>query len=235
MREKHQPTTSGGIRSWSYSRLLDYESCAHKAFLKIVKREPDPSGPAAERGVQIHDAAERFVRGEGDFIPELKHFKAEFNALRTQYKQGIVSLEGEWATTRDWQPTDWKSRDAWCRMKLDALTWRGKHDAIIVDYKTGKLFGNEVKHGEQGQLYAVGAFMRYPELEEVIVEFWYLDLNDSTSCRYTRKQGIEFAVHFHNRGARMTDATSFPPRPNMFSCRYCPFSPRAGGQCKAGV
>jgi hypothetical protein len=223
------------IRSWSYSRLLDFEACPHKAFLKIVQRIPDPSGAAADRGTAVHLAAELFVKGEGDFTAELKHFKPELEALRREYKAGKVSLEGEWATNQDWSAVDWKGRDAWCRMKLDGFVWRTKTQGLVIDYKTGKLFGNEVKHAEQGQLYAVGAFMRYPQLEVADVEFWYFDKDDLTHVSYTRKQATQFAMHFHKRGEKMTSAVNFPPRPNMFSCKWCPYSPRAGEQCKAGV
>lgn len=225
----------GPIKNWSYSRLLDFEACPYRAHLKIVQRMPDVSGPAAERGTAVHLAAELYVKGEGDLTSELKAFKPEFDALRREYTTGKVSLEGEWATNRNWEPVDWRAKDAWCRMKLDAFVWRTKTEGLVVDHKTGKLFGNEVKHAEQGQLYAVGAFMRYPQLEIANVEFWYLDKDDLTHVQYTRKQAMQFALHFHKRGSKMTDATDFPPRPNIFSCKWCAYSPRAGGQCKAGV
>ena len=236
MRQKKELTpATAPIKNWSYSRLLDFEACPQRAYMKIVQRIPTESGPAAERGTAVHLAAELYVKGEGDLTPELKAFSAEFGALRTQYAAGKVSLEGEWATNRDWEAVNWRDSFAWCRMKLDGFVWRTKSEGLVIDYKTGKLFGNEVKHAEQGQLYAVGAMMRYPELQNVTVEFWYLDKDDLTTIQYDRKKTLDFAVHFHKRGSKMTDAVNFPPRANVFTCKWCDFSPRKGGQCKAGV
>jgi RecB family exonuclease len=223
------------IKSWSYSRLLDFEQCPYRAFLKIVERLPDPSTPAADRGTQIHTAAENYVNGSGDLVSEMNDFAAEFASLRDLYKEGKVSLEGEWALNKDWEPCDWKDRSAWSRMKLDACVFMNKTTACVIDYKTGKKYGNEIKHAEQGQLYALGVFVRYPQIQQAEVEFWYLDQNDILPARYTRAEAINLMRAFEKRARAMTTATEFPPNPNIFTCKWCPYSPRAGGQCKAGV
>lgn len=231
-------TMTEHIQAWSYSRLLDFEGCAFKAYLKVVKHEPDPSGPAAERGTQVHDAAEQYVNGKrDDLIPELRKFSTEFEVLRAQYKAGCVSLEGEWAMDEDWAPTPWRDKRTWVRMKLDACVFRGdkKDNALVIDYKTGKKYGNEIKHTEQGQLYAVGVAMRNPEIQKIDVEFWYTDQDDILDMHYTRAEALKFVRPFTRRGKKMTAATEFPPNPNVFTCKWCPYKPSAGGQCKVGV
>ena len=68
------------IKAWSYSRLVDFEQCKLRAKLKYIDRIPEPARPlppgktehANDRGTRIHDAAERFVRGGVELIPELK-------------------------------------------------------------------------------------------------------------------------------------------------------------------
>jgi len=126
---------------------------------------------------------------------------------------------------------------AWLRLKLDALVFPTKHTAIAIDYKTGKKFGNEVKHGEQLQLYQLVAFLRYPELEEVTTELWYLDADDITSQRYTRDQGLRFLKSWDKRGNAVTTCDKFPPNPNVFSCKWCMYGPWEGGtgHCEVGI
>jgi hypothetical protein len=108
-----------------------------------------------------------YVKGEvHELVPEAAlHFGPEIDLLRVLYAEGRVSLEGEWGFNKDWEPTSWDS--AWLRMKLDTMVYWAPDYATAIDYKTGKKFGNEVKHAEQMQLYALGAFMRHAELEVV--------------------------------------------------------------------
>jgi len=231
------------ITSWSYSRLTIFEQCKLRAKLAFVDRIPEPERPlppgktehANDRGTRVHDAAERFVRGGVELLPELAKFRAEFHRLRELYQQGKVSLEGEWAVDREWNPVAWRSNDAWARIKLDAFVQLSPTHGVVIDYKTGKLFGNEIKHAEQCQLYQLAAFIRYPKLEVIDVELWYTDQDEITHMRYTREQGLRFFRNFDNRGNKMTDAKEFPANPNIFSCRWCPYGPRGTGHCEKGV
>ena len=95
--------------------------------------------------------------------------------------------------------------------------------------------GNEIKHMEQCQLYQLAAFLRYPELEEVTIELWYLDQDDLTTRTFTRKQGLRYLKFFHDRGEKMTTETEFAPNPNMYSCRWCPYGPKGTGHCEVGI
>lgn len=176
----------GKIRSTSFSRLLDYESCPYKAFLKIVEKIPEPERPlppgktehANDRGSRVHDEAEQFIRGHRPEPPVevVKYFNGEFQSLRGHFKKGYVSLEGEWGFTREWEPCDWKI--AWLRVKLDAYLKPNKTGGVVIDYKTGKRFGNEIKHGQQTQVYSLAAMIRDPSLQMITTELWYPDVND---------------------------------------------------------
>lgn len=229
------------MRSWSHSRMGTFESCAFRAKLQYVDKIPEParalppgkSEHANDRGSRIHDAGELYVKGNVELVYELNAFKDEFKKLRELYREKKVSTEGEWAFDRDWNPVAWADPAAWLRMKLDALARISRTHAVVIDYKTGRKFGNEVKHAEQGQLYQLGAFMRFPELETIDVEFWYTDQDDITHSHYRREQGMRFFKNFDTRGKAITDAVDFPPKPNIFSCRWCPY--RNTEHCLVGV
>lgn len=230
------------INSWSHSRITDFEKCKFLAWLKHDQKIPEPERPlppgktehANDRGTRIHNHAECFVRGDvSDQIPEMGKFIDEFDKLRRLHALGMVSLEGEWGLDRKWQPTEYRS--AWHRSKIDALVLPNPHVGIVIDYKSGKKFGNEIKHGEQTQLYALNTVLRYPLIEEITTELWYLDIGELTSVTFTRAQILRFQRGWDMRGSALTSATVFPPNPNIYSCQYCQYGPWNGGQCKVGV
>lgn len=222
------------IKSASYSRLLDFETCPLRAKLKHVDRIPEEKSEAADRGTAIHQLAEDFVGGKIKSLPpELRKFSDEFLALRERFKEKKVSLEGDWGFDRDWAVTSWK--DAWMRIKLDARVSLSKKHSVVVDYKTGKRFGNEVKHGEQVALYGLAELLREPDVEQVTVELWYLDIDDMVSTLFSREQLFRHLPQFEKRLKKMTTATEFPANPNVFSCKWCPYGPAKGGQCEFGV
>ena len=231
------------IPAWSYSRLSVFEQCPYRAKLQFLDKIPEPERElppgktehANDRGTRIHEAAEIFVQQEVELIPELEKFSDEFYDLREKFKEGKVSLEGEWGFTQDWAPTAWMSTDIWLRVKLDALVWLSDDTALVVDYKSGKKYGNEIKHGEQCHLYQLATFFKYPQLQHITAELWYLDQDDITRFKYTREQGMRFFNNFNERGTAITSATEFPPKPNVFNCKWCPYAPHASGVCEYGV
>jgi hypothetical protein len=209
------------------------------AKLKYVDKIPEPERPlppgktehANDRGTRIHEAAEHYVKGGIDLVPELAGFKDDYEELRRLFAEGAITLEGEWAVNSDWTPVAWGSSDAWCRMKLDAFVLTSPTTARVIDYKTGRRFGNEVKHTEQGQVYQLATFLRFPELEHITVEFWYLDLGETDVKNYSRAQGTAYFDKYNDRFTKITDCSEFPANPNAFSCRWCPYK---GNACEFG-
>lgn len=235
------------ITAWSFSRLKDYEKCPLSAYLKYSEKRSTEhmDSTAGDRGTQVHTEAEQFVKGDGTFTADLAKFADYFSKLKDRYDAGEVIVEEEWAFNRDWDITDWFADDTWCRMKLDNFIFEDRsyeHDAdsftigTATDYKTGKKFGNEVSHGQQGQLYAIGSFLRYPTLEHIDVEFLYLDHGQTTKRSYTREKAMKFLPSWTSRAMKMTEATEYPPKPNKITCMWCPFGPQNGdGSCEWGV
>lgn len=228
------------IKTVSYSRLMDFEKCKYLAKLKYLDKIPQPARPlppgklehANDRGTRIHEAGELYVRGNVELVPELHSFKEDFDELKRLFKEGAVELEGEWAVDKEWNPVAWASSSAWCRMKLDAFVKTSPTTARVIDYKTGKRIGNEVKHTEQGQIYQLATFLRHPEIEHILVEFWYIDQNEKDIKQYTRTQGTDYFDKYHNRLSKVTDCTEFNPNPNAFSCKWCPYKDNA---CEYGI
>lgn len=219
------------INSWSFSRLEVFKQCPMRAKFAWVDRIPEPERElppgktefANDRGSRIHQEAEDFVRGVSGFSKDLKKFKPEFEKLKDLFEKGTVYLEDEWAFDREWMPVAWGAKDAWGRLKIDALVYLEPSRAVVIDYKTGRKDGNEIKHAQQTQLYALVAFLRDPNLEEIHTELWYLDENELTRTRYTRKQAMRYLKIFDRSAKEMTTAVNFKPNPNIYTCKWCPY------------
>lgn len=273
------------ISSWSHSKLGDFEKCKFLCWLKHDQKIPEPERPlpagktehANDRGTRIHESCELYINGtNSELTPEAeKNFGYHIELLRSMYKDGLVSLEGEWAMNRAWEPCGWngdwleagegtpptgtarklpeRGREgdvvkvgkkvhmwvpAWLRLKLDAMVMHDERNATVIDFKSGRKFGNEIKHAEQLQLYQLVTFLRYPQLETVTAELWYLDQKEGenlTSQRFTRDQGLRFRSNFDRRGHKLTACNEWPANPTVFTCKWCSYGPWNGGQCQVGV
>lgn len=239
------------IAQWSPSKLKTFNECKFRFQLQYGQKIPEPERPlppgktehANERGTRIHEAAEAYARGLGPFIPEMKKYQVEFDSLATLFSNGMAEFEGEWAHDKDWNPVPWKSKEAWLRLKIDALVHLSPYEAVVIDYKSGKKFGNEISHAEQTQAYQLVTLLRYPKIEIVHTELWYLDLDEITQTTFTRQQGMRFKPAIERKGHAITNAKEFPPNPNIFSCKFCPYSmrpatdrsPAGTGHCDKGV
>ena len=232
------------INSASFSKLGDFEKCKFLAYLKHDARIPEPERPlppgktehANDRGTRYHLNCEEYVMGKDvELLPDIDAaFGPQLDLMRVLHAEGMVSLEGEWGYNLDWSVhPDW--RTARIRVKLDAIVFHSEDHATVIDYKTGRKFGNEIKHGEQLRFYQLAAFQRYPKLQKVTSELWYLDQNEVTSQTLTRMQGLRFREGFDKRINALTSAVEFPPNPNKFSCKWCQYGPWNGGQCQVGV
>lgn len=234
------------IKAWSFSGLRVFETCEEHARLKYIEREPEPErddNAANERGKRIHDNAEKYIRGELSELPKelSKHWEAELNRLREEFAEEPhrFQLEEDWGFTHDWEPTGFFDDNVWCRMKLDVLEFPMgiENHADVIDWKSGKKWGNEVKYTQQGQLYAVGTFMKYPELLSIKTRFLFTDTGEKMERVYSRNQMPPILTNFTQRGERMTTAMHFKPKPSKIACRFCPYGPNGRGRniCVHGV
>lgn len=216
------------LKSWSFSSLTEYEHCPRRTKYRIIDRvpqpEPDPDSPLV-RGNYLHERIERFIKGEEPLSESVTYNEDLIYQLRDNYAAGIVNVEGEWGYDATWNVVGWYS--ATCRMKLDAGVHRRLSNTYrVIDWKSGKKSGNEVKHTMQGQLYAVGALARYPHLSQIDVEFHYIDLPDVKPlvASYTPDKIARFQATYDKRAARMLADTEFRAVANKSNCRFCPFA-----------
>jgi len=185
------------------------------------------------RGRRVHDEAEAYITGATDDFPSTgKKLKSVLDYCRDKFAEGKATAEEKWGFDAEWAEVDWFAGTVWCRMALDCLVFDGDA-AIVFDHKTGKSFGNEVKYIQQMQLYAIGVFMRHPEINYVDVKLLFLDDGKVREKNYQRGKKLNVLIkRFEERGNRMTSCVDFRPKPNLVNCRHCAFGILNGtGSC----
>lgn len=228
---------------WSHSRIVDFEKCKFRFKLKYLDRIPEPERPLREgeverpneRGDRIHKAAEAWIKTGGPLPVELEAFAGEFDRARQYHLEGKLQVEQEWGYDCGWQPTGYFDSNVWLRVKQDGFVQHSPQIALTYDIKSGKKSGNEVKHHEQGSLYALSGFFRYPELQTVHVEFWYIDKNDITHQSYTREQSTKQLKTWNRRALAISEEKTWKPNPNQHTCRFCYYGPKGNKACPVGV
>ena len=132
-----------------------------------------------------------------------------------------MTLEGDWGFTRDWEPSPWVAKQTWGRAKLDVFIEFDETCGKVIDHKTGKKYGNEITHNFQGMTYAIASFMRYPQMQYIETEFWYLDHGLTLNNSYTREQAMVMLPNVTARAEKLTSCVDFKPHPSKMNCRFC--------------
>lgn len=233
------------IKFWSFSSAQSYDKCPkileHRYVLKTPKDERDNS--AAERGTAIHKELELYLgtanrkrdvldpttepKDPTTYVPPVdpQQFKyeglvGEIKELCTQYP---FTQEEMLYFDRDWNPVA-TFNEAWLLAAMDVFISVSETECIIVDWKTGKKDGNEVKHMHQGQLYALAAWKRNPLLERFTVIFVYIDQGTKTVATWKQGHLERIFPVWDKKGREITSAVVFKPIPNKWSCKYCDYA-----------
>lgn len=228
------------VKAWSYSRYADYQQCPARFKYKHIDRLPDPGSAAMQRGSDVHKEGELYLKAGKRSKPpaSYKYFAEEMKEL--------VSLspmvEQQWGFTREWKPTSWFGNDTWLRIICDVTVLYDDDTADLIDFKTGRKYGT---NEDQVELFAMGGFMMWPEVNHVTARLWYLDVPDgpndgdinpestanTTIREYTRDQFNKSRAAWEKRIKPMFNDTKFPPKANE-KCRWCAYSKSKGGPCK---
>jgi hypothetical protein len=218
---------------WSYSRWQTYELCPHKARRQYIDgyRFESDGNTAADRGTEIHKMAEACIKAKvlKEIPPILAPFSEDIHLMRKMKALAEVKL----GLTRGWLPCDFDDPDYWWHGALDVVCMLKSTQCFISDWKSGKV---RETHAIQLELYALVVFLHDPDIEEVLVEDWYVDAKKkSKTKRYLRRQVPALKALWERRVTPMFSDTTFAPCPNFLCNNYCEFAKNTGrGLCKFG-
>lgn len=226
-----------GFEHWSYSQLQTYRACPYRARLQYIEHSPQPplkpDSPLI-RGRAVDQAVQDYLLDDGPLTDDIKAFEEQLGTVRELRRSGRATVDVQRKTYLD---PNWRSceRSDYWLIYIPDIHVRTKDVNLTIDWKTGKKWGNEVKHYDQGLLYCTGEWCQRPEYDEYQFEDWYGDQKDVTAHVFTPTQLAAARVAFDKEVAAMFADLICAPRPNKIVCKYCPFGPRGTGACPVGV
>lgn len=202
----------------SYSALKLFENCPLRYYKqRIEKSIVDKGGEASQHGERVHKHLEDRIKFKMPLPVELSPKERVVAAIEAL--GGVLEAEKEMVLNDSLCPTGWWSEDAWLRTKLDVFVDHGDK-AIILDWKTG----NRRPDFFQLELYAVQAFIHYPNLKACNVGFvWLKDETNDTEI-YRRKDFESLLGEVQERIKRIEDAVQedvWQAKSGPL-CKFCP-------------
>jgi putative RecB family exonuclease len=220
--------TKNTITAWSFSRINTFEQCARKARYEYIDGFKSQTSAAMEHGSLVHDALERWVK-YGDPRPKILDEYWDYWGEHVEFLREIeAGVECEWAWDERWKECSWFSGNVRCRVKLDVHYIEeedGEDTLVVIDYKTGKLpkrYKGKASYDDQLDLYALGGFMKYPEIKKIRTELWYLKHNDDVVKNYTRKKFMPLLKVWEAKGKALMTETEWKPTVTQL-CGWCDF------------
>ena len=205
----------------SYNRLMTYERCPFAYKLQYVDRQEGKQRDtsAADRGSQIHEDMQRAIEAKSMlYVPKTIAKKRE--DLAEIIEQG-GEAERELLVDADWMPAESEGK---YYAIVDAIQAYGQ-SVRLIDWKTGKRFGNELKHANQVMFYAAIAKPFFPEAELFECRVVYLDQKPGNDFKkfFKRDELARVQAQFDKRSERMLMDRIFRPRPMKSTCRFCSY------------
>lgn len=211
--------SSSKMPPWSYSSLTAFETCPRRYQLtRVTKDVTEPPTDATVWGNKVHQCLEdRLVKGTA--LPEyLKVYETLVEKITKREGKRIV--EQRMVVDKNFRPTTWNDKTAWCRGIVDVGVV-GTKRATLLDWKTGK----RKLDSDQLKLFAAFAFAHYPWISEVNTGFLWLKENRIDKETYTREQVPEIWNEFVQRVRRLELAyqeNKWPAKPSGLCAKWCP-------------
>ena len=210
------------MNKWSYSSMSLFQQCPKKYYhLRIAKDVVDPPSHQMRYGLDVHQAAEHYVR-DGTPIPEKYAYMIPMlDSLKKM--EGDIYCEFRMGLTRDLEPCKFGAKDAWWRGIVDFLVVNDDR-AKIVDYKTGQ---NKYADTKQLELLALATFKHFPEVSVFNAGLLFVVHAAFIKEKYYYKQQDELWEKWREQTAELDSAYEnnvWNPKQN-FTCRaWCPIT-----------
>jgi hypothetical protein len=168
----------------------------------------------------MHKAAEDYI-GEGiDLPPTLEYLRPALDKLAAY--PGDKYCEYKMALTRNLEPCDFDSPDAWWRGIADLLIINDDM-ARIVDYKTGK--SAKYADTKQLELLSLATFKHFPQVKRTKCALLFVVSRELVPANYhvdnTQKYWLRWVQETSNLEASFK-AGVWNARPNFTCSKWCP-------------
>jgi len=215
------------MRPWSYSRLSTWETCPKQYWYSYKERMAGfrPESPSANRGSDLHDKADRYLKGELNmYPPEFQRVSTHLMGLKAKH----ALSEQKIAANVEWAPCDYESPDAYFRAIIDVLYVDTNEKYVSVqDHKSGQIYP---EHVVQMSDYVAVVAAHYPEYQ-FRTQLIYIDQGIVTMPKIIEPDRVKpIRLMLDGRIKNAEDDTIWPTKPGSH-CGWCDYSIKYGGPC----
>ena len=241
---------------WSFSQWENYNGCPQRwKFKSIMKLPGSPPGPAAARGLDMHDRVEHYIGGSitqeqcvygdpdkrfGDKKPAVIHPK--YIPILDAYKNhpnGDRGAERKVAFDSEWYVCAPTSKTASCVAVLDAYRYGGAMGSAdseerilrIGEWKSGK---PKDTHVDQRKLYAMFGLRLWLAYKVEVTTYYLEDTAPPARLTVTAPAMDKLKPMWEQRIQLMQRDEICSPRPGVH-CNWCDYAKKKGGPCAFGA
>lgn len=212
-----------GKVSWSYSSLNLFKQCPHKYYrLRIAKDIVDPPQKHLQFGLEVHKAAEDFVKGVAPLPQQYALVLEPLKRLRNM--DGEKLCEYQMGLTRGLEPCGFMDPDVWWRGVADLVVLRGS-TAYLVDYKTSK--SARYADTKQLEVLSLALFKHFPKLRKIKAGLLFVVAHDFVTTEYAWDTAPGLWMKWMDDVSRLEKSVELDvwnPRPNFTCGKWCSVS-----------
>lgn len=211
------------VPAWSFSSIKTFETCPKKyESEKVTKEVGYQETEATLYGVQLHLAAEEYIRDSKDIDPRFKFIKPYLDSLIAikgekicELKLGVKKYDGRLVAC------DFFDADVWFRGVADLVISDGEL-AWIVDYKSGK----SAKYADMRQLALMAAalFLKYPEIKKIKTSLLFVVSKEFIKEDFKKDWGLDIFAKYNDLLTQREMAYNsgvFNAKPNGLCRNFC--------------
>jgi len=225
---------------YSVSKFGSFEHCNKKFKLHYIDKIKIDGEPvlALYRGSFAHEILEH--NWDFDLEPKLNHVFTQEEAdkviqilkdfRKTKLGTSIEKLinhpdsvkEQDFAFNNKLELVGFWDKNAWMRGSADLYNIK-LPQPLIVDYKTGKDKSEDPDFGvEQGMMYAIYMFIKFPELMSVKAVFVFIEHGTKKEIYYSRSEFNSYIKLFYDKTKNLEKTEIFKENVSAL-CEYCDY------------
>lgn len=245
---------------WSFSQWEVYNVCPFKWKCQSVLMLPRaPGGPHADRGTDMHDRVESYIKGEapienllfgtgrvfgptdkGEILQQAK-VAHKYIAIIDEFREhpnGARHTELKLAFDFDWSLVPSTHPKAACIMVLDAVRAGGAWNGIGKGVDDGLVRIGEWKsgkpkdtHADQRKMYAMAGLKNWLAKSVEVTTYYLEDTAPPARLTVADTAWPKLTALWTERRDLMIRDEICAPRPGFY-CRWCEFANSKGGPCR---
>lgn len=210
----------------SFSRLDTYLQCPRKfESMYVTKDYPfENDSPALVKGKEIHSQLEDWMVAalKDSALPNLNAIAKNAVPIMTNILQNYTSIspENNLAINDKWEPVGWFDKDVYYRAVVDLMAMKSDTEAVVIDYKTGKVRDYEAGDYAQLNLTAAMLFSIYPQLEVIKCYYLFVEHKKTSAVSFNRNTLESLRAPFDKIHNEINTTEFFDPKVNKY-CRFC--------------